>query len=228
MPSTAAASISFPALSAKAGPSTASSPAAGSTILEQANRAFDNGQQAEGAKLLKDLLASPPKVDHEVVLRQQEQALLRLGQLYRDTKDAASLADTVRSSRTFMASIAKAKTAKLIRSLLDFFAEIPESSKIQIETIKDNVSWARSSRRIFLSQNLETRLIALYYETRQFREALPLIDSLLRELKKLDDKAMLTEVHLLESRVNHAIRNADKAKVSAALGLFADTCSEKV
>lgn len=194
--------------------STSTIPASSSSVLDEANKAIESGQQAKGEKLLKDLLASTPKVDDEVALRQQELALLRLGQLYRDTKNADALAETVRSSRNFMASIAKAKTAKLIRSLLDFFAEIPESSKIQIDTIKDNIDWARSSRRIFLSQNLETRLIALYYETRQFREAIPLIDNLLRELKKLDDKAMLTEVHLLESRVNHAIRNADKAKVS--------------
>ncbi|PWN19911.1 putative 26S proteasome non-atpase regulatory subunit Rpn6 [Microstroma glucosiphilum] len=184
------------------------------TPLDEAIKAIDNGQQAKGEKMLKDILSSPPKTDDEVALRQQENALLRLGRLYRDTKNGQALSETVRSSRTFMASIAKAKTAKLIRSLLDYFSEIPDSYSIQISTIKENIEWARSSRRIFLSQNLETRLIALYYETKQYREALPSIDTLLKELKKLDDKAMLTEVHLLESRVNHAIRNGDKAKAS--------------
>ncbi|CAO1631474.1 unnamed protein product [Jaminaea pallidilutea] len=182
--------------------------------LEEANAALAAGQQAKGEQILKQILSSPPKPEDEAALRQQELALLRLGQLYRDTSDAKSLAQTVQSSRTFMASIAKAKTAKLIRSLLDYFADIPESTDIQIDTIRENIEWARSSRRIFLSQNLETRLIALYYETRRYREALPLIESLLRELKKLDDKNMLTEVHLLESRVNHAIRNSDKAKAA--------------
>ncbi|CAO1616579.1 unnamed protein product [Sympodiomycopsis kandeliae] len=182
--------------------------------LEQADKAIASGQQAQGEKILKDILAQSPKVDDEESLKIQEGALLRLGRLYRDTRNAAALAETIRSSRGFMASIAKAKTAKLIRSLLDYFSEIPDSQTTQIATIKENVQWARSSRRIFLSQNLETRLIALYFETRQFREAIPCIDSLLKELKKLDDKSMLTEVHLLESRVNHAIRNADKAKAS--------------
>lgn len=185
-----------------------------SSALNDANAAIAAGDQARGESILQEMLSSTPKANDEEAHKQQEQALLRLGQLYRDTRNADKLSQTVRSSRTFMASIAKAKTAKLIRSLLDYFSDIPDSSKIQIDTIKENIEWARSSRRIFLSQNLETRLIALYYETRQFREALPLIDSLLRELKKLDDKAMLTEVHLLESRVNHAIRNADKAKAA--------------
>lgn len=53
-----------------------------------------------------------------------------------------------------------------------------------------------------------------YYENRNYREALPLIAELLRELKKLDDKMVLTEVHLLEAKVNHAISNFPKAKTS--------------
>ena len=52
------------------------------------------------------------------------------------------------------------------------------------------------------------------YENKNYREALPLINDLLRELKKLDDKMILTEVHLLESRVNHAISNFPKAKAA--------------
>lgn len=46
-----------------------------------------------------------------------------------------------------------------------------------------------------------------------FRDALTLITTLLRELKRLDDKMILTQVHLLESRVSHALSNLPKAKV---------------
>jgi 26S proteasome regulatory subunit N6 len=52
-----------------------------------------------------------------------------------------------------------------------------------------------------------------YIESANYREALTLITSLLRELKRLDDKMILTEVHLLESRVNHALANLPKSKV---------------
>jgi len=51
-------------------------------------------------------------------------------------------------------------------------------------------------------------------ETQQFKPALALIDTLLTELKRIDDKMILTEVHLLESRVYRGIGNFAKAKVS--------------
>lgn len=50
-------------------------------------------------------------------------------------------------------------------------------------------------------------------ENQQYISALALIDTLLTELKRLDDKMILTEVHLLESRVYRGIGNFAKAKV---------------
>ena len=47
-----------------------------------------------------------------------------------------------------------------------------------------------------------------------YYDALALINSLLRELKRLDDKLILVEVQLLESRVYHALGNQPKAKAA--------------
>ena len=52
----------------------------------------------------------------------------------------------------------------------------------------------------FHSQNLQNEL----------QNALQLINNLLSELKKLDDKQMLTEAHLTESRIHHALQNVPK------------------
>jgi 26S proteasome regulatory subunit N6 len=51
-------------------------------------------------------------------------------------------------------------------------------------------------------------------ETGQFKPALTLIDTLLAELRRLDDKMILTEVHLLESRVYRGIGNLPKSKAA--------------
>jgi 26S proteasome regulatory subunit N6 len=51
-----------------------------------------------------------------------------------------------------------------------------------------------------LRQSLESRLIGLYYETERFTDALALGATLLKELKKLDDKNLLVEVKHLASK----------------------------
>ncbi|KAG9044578.1 26S proteasome regulatory subunit rpn6 [Tulasnella sp. UAMH 9824] len=146
--------------------------------------------------------------------REQETALVKLGQIYANQKNAEKLAEVVRSSRAFMSSTAKAKTAKLIRTLIDFFSSIPGSESTQKQVLEDNIDWARQEKRIFLKQSLETRLVALHLETQSYRPALSLIDGLLKELKRLDDKLILTEVHLLESRVYRGIGNFPKSKAA--------------
>ena len=49
----------------------------------------------------------------------------------------------------------------IVRSLLDLFTSIPNSFQTQIDVTKDNVDWAKAEKRIFLKQNLETRLVGL-------------------------------------------------------------------
>lgn len=56
--------------------------------------------------------------------------------------------------------------------------------------------------------------VSLYLSTQAYKPAIALIDTLLGELKRLDDKLVLTEVHLLESKVYRGIGNLAKAKVN--------------
>lgn len=68
-------------------------------------------------------------------------------------------------------------------------------------------------RRVATDLELSSPTTPSYIDNSNYKDALALITSLLRELKKLDDKMVLTEVHLLESRVNYALANMPKAKV---------------
>lgn len=47
---------------------------------------------------------------------------------------------------------------------------------------------------MFLRQALEARLVALHVEQTQYTEGLKIATPLLKELKKIDDKALLVEV----------------------------------
>lgn len=187
-------------------------------LLKQAEQ-LAKSEPKRAEQIYNDILGKPLDKDATSAetaesLRFQETALVKLGELYRDQNNAEGVAEVINKSRTFMSSTAKAKTAKLIRTLLDFFNPIPDSRDIQMRVLQTNIEWAKQEKRIFLKHSLETRLVGLQLEAQQYKPALARIDTLLTELKRLDDKMVLTEVHLLESRVYRGIGNFPKAKAA--------------
>ncbi|KAL8644719.1 MAG: hypothetical protein Q9226_007625 [Calogaya cf. arnoldii] len=180
-------------------------------IVEAQKLAKSNPSKAES--IYKDVLSKGPGTG-EAALKDYETALMGLGELYRDQKKSLELSELVTSSRSTLSSFAKAKTAKIVRQLLDLLSAIPNTVDIQISATKSCIEWAISERRSFLRQNLETRLVSLYMQKQSYYDALTLINSLLKELKRLDDKLVLVEVQLLESRVYHALGNQPKARAA--------------
>ncbi|KAI9891983.1 MAG: 26S proteasome regulatory subunit rpn6 [Vezdaea aestivalis] len=178
--------------------------------LEEAKK-LSKSDPTKAIAIYKDLLSKGPG-SSDAALRDYEVALMGLGEIYRDQKKPEELAELVRTSRSMLSSFAKAKTAKLVRGLLDLFSTIPNTTDLQISVTKSCIEWAVSERRSFLRQNLETRLVSLYMEKPDNYKAIELINRLLKELKRLDDKLVLVEVQLLESRVLHSLGNQSKAR----------------
>lgn len=167
----------------------------------------------EAIKYYKNVLSTNYESKEENA-RAKEIAILKLGEIYSSQKKPNELADLIRSSRSFLISIPKAKSAKIERTLIDLFAKIENTLPQQVEICKESIDWAISEKSIFLKQSLQTRLVSLYLDNKMYHEALSLIDELLRELKRLDDKNVLMEVQLLESRVCHALRNLPKSRAA--------------
>ena len=136
--------------------------------------------------------------------------------MIKNSGDSAALSGFVRSLNGLWAFFPRAKTAKLVKSLLDLFEEIGNESAllIEIELCNELLQWCETEKRAFLKQALETRLIALFHRTGQYSEALSLLSDVLRQLKRLDDKSALIEVHLLESKIYFALKNVAKARAS--------------
>lgn len=85
---------------------------------------------------------------------------------------------------------------------------------MQITVCEECIEWCRQEKRTFLRHRVEIRLSMLYLEHGQYQKALSVIQELYREVKKLDDKLLLVEILVVESKINISLNNIPKAKVS--------------
>jgi 26S proteasome regulatory subunit N6 len=149
----------------------------------------------------------------------------------------------------FLMTISKAKTAKLVRHILDIVTSNnvlsgsgsstsisststsgttnktstsdPTNTMIvtvpihEQESVTRNILvWCKEQKRSFLRQRVEAKLAHILYVQGQYVESLKMVDALLYELKQLDDKQLLVEIHLLESQLYFSIRNISKSKAA--------------
>merc|ERR1711962_233672 len=97
-------------------------------------------------------------------LKIKEQAILELGNLFAETKQAEELVGLIKFTRPFLASVSKAKAAKMVRHLVDKFLDMEAGTGKEVELCKECIDWATDEKRTFLRQALEARLIALYHD----------------------------------------------------------------
>ncbi len=110
---------------------------------------------------LQQILTKP--ASDEESIKAKEDAIIKLSSLYQKSRSFQELADLLRSCPTLVAQFTKAKTAKIIRKCVDDFEKIPDTTPLQVAVVKELVAWAEESKRLFLKQSLETRLIALLF-----------------------------------------------------------------
>lgn len=152
-------------------------------------------------------------VDEESI-REKEIEILQSGESYKKAGQAAELAELIRLCRPFLSALSKAKAAKLVRSLVDSFLELNGDKNLKVLLCRECIEWAFLERHTFLRQALEVRLLTLYYDCGMYKEALSAGVIILKELKKLDDKNLLIEVQLIESKIYHALSNLGKSKAA--------------
>jgi 26S proteasome regulatory subunit N6 len=61
---------------------------------------------------------------------------------------------------------------------------------------------------------IENKLAEVYFKLERYADALEILKKLLYELKKKEDKQLIVEAQLVESKVYHALENLPKAKAS--------------
>uniref|UniRef100_A0A3Q1GMX9 Proteasome 26S subunit, non-ATPase 11b n=1 Tax=Acanthochromis polyacanthus TaxID=80966 RepID=A0A3Q1GMX9_9TELE len=160
--------------------------------------------------ILHSIVRRDVQENDEEAVRVKEQSILELGTLLAKTGQAAELGGLLKFVRPFLISISKAKAARLVRSLLDLFLDMEAATGQEVELCLECIEWAKAEKRTFLRQALE--LMSLVFARLPFSFLSG--SQLLQELKKMDDKALLVEVQLLESKTYHALSNLPKARAA--------------
>ncbi|KAG6976875.1 hypothetical protein JG688_00000938 [Phytophthora aleatoria] len=155
----------------------------------------------------------------EQVQRVKEHSIYKLAQLYIQFGREKELASLLQALRPFFATLARAKTGKIVRTVIDMVAKVKvldaeRALQLQADLCIDSIEWCKQEKHTFLRQRVEARLASIYFQQSKFQPALDLITELLHEIKKLDDKQLLVEIHLVESKLHHALRNVPKAKAA--------------
>ncbi|PHJ25880.1 pci domain-containing protein [Cystoisospora suis] len=179
-------------------------------LIEEANRVAFQVASRDPAVQSHQLPA--PSV--EEAMRMQEQGIALLASLYAQQGAIESLQQLLRSSLPFFALLAKARTAKLVRMLVDAVADLPGAESALVELCKEVIPWCQGEKRTFLRHRVEVRLAQVYVQLGMLQEAQPLIQQLLHEVKKLDDKLLLVEIHLIEAKLQFKVKNYPKARAA--------------
>jgi 26S proteasome regulatory subunit N6 len=161
-----------------------------------------------------DVSTSSPAETAAAVLKIKENAINSLIDALVVRNDAQGLRELLGRIRELFSSIPKAKTAKIVRSVIEGIGKVPNSNDVLVEVCLEQAAWATSEKRTFLRQRIDIKLSSLYYSTKKYKPALELLSALISEVKKLDDKVLLVEIHVLESKIHHALRNLPKARAA--------------
>lgn len=179
-------------------------------LLDRLDQAKDD--PANAIEILLTVMDSPK--DGPKATQVKERAVYDLTRAYCRNQMYTDIVVFLETS-TFFRKVTKAKCAKVVRQILDIVCQLaPEAYGMQKEICEKIIAWCVREKRTFLRQRVEAKLSAILFHQNEFGEALQLIDRLLQELKKLDDKQLLVETHLMESKIHFGLRNVPKAKAA--------------
>ena len=128
----------------------------------------------------------------------RESSVYGIAHIYALNERTTELVGLLNRIEPFFNSLPRARTAKIVRSMLERVAQVPDSLVMQVELCEGAVAWCGEKKRTFLRQRLQARLVDLWLKQKRFGDALELIKTLVLEVKRVDDKALLVDIHLTE------------------------------
>lgn len=183
---------------------------------EKAEELYSSGKRDDALVAFKVLATEDLDVEADDVdsIRFKELSIYRYAELLCARKKADELVELINQIRPLFGVLPKAKTAKVVRRICDQISAAGASLEKQEKVCTEMVEWARGEKLTYLRHRLQLRHAQVYYDQRDSIKALALLASLIRELRKLDDRALMVDCHLVESKVYYSIRNVSKSRAS--------------
>ncbi|KAK6018775.1 hypothetical protein OSTOST_15616, partial [Ostertagia ostertagi] len=154
--------------------------------------------------------------DHQYTeeeLKDCEDRLVEFAKKLSAEGNVADLRKLIVITRPFYDVIGRAKASKLIRVLMEYCLMINQDNKEKVKLVKDCIEWATANSRLFLRRTLQARLIRLYNDIGLYVEAQKIAGPLTAELKKIEDRELIMEVTLEESKSAFALKNFGKVRL---------------
>mmetsp|Transcript_32142 Transcript_32142/g.48521 ORF Transcript_32142/g.48521 Transcript_32142/m.48521 type:complete len:474 (-) Transcript_32142:57-1478(-) len=182
-------------------------------LLELVDDASAKKSTVEKIQLLQKVLEDKDHLGPKAITV-KERAMYDLARTHCEAGSYEAIVPLLKETR-FLEQITKAKMAKVVRSVLDIVCNLaPTELEMQAKICRSIIEWTQQEKRTFLRQRVEAKLTSILVDQKDFGPALTLVDRLLLELKKLDDKQLLVETHLMEAKIHFGLRNVPKAKAA--------------
>lgn len=187
------------------------------TLLDQVQEERSPSTTEDAISLLSQILLEPRNRFGPQASSLKERAIYLLARTYCSSGQHDQVVSLLTGSTCapFFHHVTKAKFAKVVRTVLDIVCDLlPRELDTQQRICENIIEWTQREKRSFLRQRVQAKLASVLLLQKKYREALNLVQDLLTELKKMDDKQLLVETHLVESKIQHALNNLPKAKAA--------------
>jgi 26S proteasome regulatory subunit N6 len=146
----------------------------------------------------------------------KSRAIVAMGIAHGRAGDVNATSQLLKDIQPLFVDVAKAKTAKVVRALVDRIASLPGAGaqKCSERLCREAIAWCRREKRSYLRHRIQARLGSVLLQQRKYKESLSQLKQLTREIKKLDDKQLMVEISLTESRVHHQLKDLPKARAA--------------
>ena len=69
-----------------------------------------------------------------------------------------NIIELLNNSNAYFSVIPKARTAKIVRTIIDIVAKVPDSLDVQIKLCQNVIEWCKTEKRTFLRQRVEGKV----------------------------------------------------------------------